>query len=76
MTAEWVRLPDGWASEDTIAVVDATSCWIWIGALDWPYARKLIAQLHNVPDSNCGITIACVNPLHDESTTRPAGAAS
>lgn len=76
MTAEWVRLPDGWASQDTIAVVDATSCWVWVGALQWEYARKLISQLHNVPDSECGITPSCVNPLHQPDTRRPAGAAS
>lgn len=73
---EWVRLPDGWASEDTIAVVDATGCWVWTGALRWDYARKLIAQLHNVPDSECGITPACVHPAHQPDTRRPAGAAS
>lgn len=73
---EWVRLPDGWATEDTIATVDATGCAIWVGALEPLYARKLIKQLAGLPDSQCAITPACVHPQHGPDTTRPAGAAS
>ena len=47
MTAPWIRLPDGWASGDTIAVVDATGCWVWTGCVSPMHGPD--SQLHNVP---------------------------
>ena len=65
------------AWSDRIAVVNSTGCWIAVAPRPpWMVSRKLIAELFDVADTACGITPACIHPLHNEDTRRPAGAAS